>query len=48
MTENKPQLLDQVRQVIQVKHYSLRTEVEIRHHLYDIVIQKEINKEEYV
>jgi len=26
MTENKPKLLDQVRQVIRIKHYSLRTE----------------------
>ena len=26
MTENKPRLLDQVRQIIRVKHYSLRTE----------------------
>jgi len=26
MTENKPRLLDQVRQVIRIKHYSLRTE----------------------
>ena len=26
MTENKPRLLDQVRQFIRVKHYSLRTE----------------------
>jgi len=25
-TKNKPKLLDQVRQVIRVKHYSLRTE----------------------
>ena len=41
MTENKPRLLDQVRQVIRVKHYSLRTEVDRRHHLYDTVVQKE-------
>ena len=26
MTENKPKLLDQVTQVIRIKHYSLRTE----------------------
>jgi len=26
MTENKPRLLDQVRQIIRIKHYSLRTE----------------------
>ena len=26
MTEDKPKLLDQVRQVIRIKHYSLRTE----------------------
>ncbi|MBP9031904.1 MAG: phage integrase N-terminal SAM-like domain-containing protein [Dysgonomonadaceae bacterium] len=26
MTENKPRLLDQVRQIIRVKHYSLITE----------------------
>jgi len=26
MTENKPLLIDQVRQVIWIKHYSLRTE----------------------
>ncbi len=26
MTENKPKLLDKVRQVIRFKHYSLRTE----------------------
>lgn len=26
MIENKPRLLDQVRQIIRVKHYSLRTE----------------------
>jgi len=83
MTENKPRLLDQVKQATRVKHYSLRTEepcinwikrfiffhnkkhpvemgekeigefitqdprsgVQIRHHLYDTVVQKEINKE---
>lgn len=26
MTENKPRLLDQVREIIRVKHYSSRTE----------------------
>jgi len=26
MTENKPGLLDQVREVIRIKHYSIRTE----------------------
>jgi len=45
MTKNKPRLLDQVKQATRVKHYSLRTEVQIRHHLYDTVVQKEINKE---